>query len=70
MPAALAVVVIIYLTVKYAPIIGQKFEEPPLFLPLRVGPVEEGESVEFATRRRADARRHLPEGPDATAGPA
>jgi alpha-beta hydrolase superfamily lysophospholipase len=48
-PSALAVVLLIYLTVKYAPIIGQKFEEPPLFLPLRVEPVERGEPVAFAT---------------------
>jgi pimeloyl-ACP methyl ester carboxylesterase len=48
-PAALAVVLVIYLTVKYAPIIAQKFEEPPLFLPLRVAPEEQGEPVEFVT---------------------
>jgi pimeloyl-ACP methyl ester carboxylesterase len=48
-PAALAALIIIYLTVKYAPIIGRKFEDPPMFLPLRVRPVEEGESVEFVT---------------------
>jgi uncharacterized protein len=47
-PAALAVVAVIYLTIKYSPIIAQKFEEPPLFLPLRVGPIPEGESIEFA----------------------
>jgi uncharacterized protein len=48
-PAVVAVALIIYLTVKYAPIIGQKFEEPPLFLPLRVGPSERGEPVVFPT---------------------
>ena len=48
-PAALAVLIITYLTVKYAPIIAQRFEEPPLFLPLRVGRIKEGEPVEFAT---------------------
>jgi pimeloyl-ACP methyl ester carboxylesterase len=46
-PTALAVVLLIYLTVKYAPIIGLRFEEPPLFLPLRVEPAERGEAVEF-----------------------
>jgi alpha-beta hydrolase superfamily lysophospholipase len=48
-PAVAAVVLLIYLTVKYAPIIRQKFEEPPLFLPLRVGPSERGEPVAFPT---------------------
>src|SRR5262249_60322973 len=48
-PAILGVVLLIYLTVRYAPIIGQKFEEPPLFLPLRVGPSERGEPVSFPT---------------------
>jgi pimeloyl-ACP methyl ester carboxylesterase len=46
-PAGLAVVTLIYLVIKYAPIIGQKFEEPPLFLPLRVEPSERGEPVAF-----------------------
>jgi uncharacterized protein len=49
-PSALAVAVLTYLCVKYAPIIGQRFEEPPLFLPLRVAAEERGEPVEFATR--------------------
>jgi pimeloyl-ACP methyl ester carboxylesterase len=48
-PLGLAIVLLIYLMVKYAPIIGQKFEEPPLFLPLRVGPAARGEAVEFRT---------------------
>lgn len=47
-PATIAVVIFIYLTVKYSPIIGAKFEDPPMFLPLRVAPIAEGESVEFA----------------------
>lgn len=46
-PAVLAVVLLIYLTVRYAPIIGQRFEEPPLFVPLRVPSVAEGETVAF-----------------------
>jgi pimeloyl-ACP methyl ester carboxylesterase len=49
LPALLGITWVVYLTIKYAPIIGQKFEEPPLFLPLRVVPAERGESVEFAT---------------------
>src|SRR5262249_31607902 len=48
-PALLALVVLLRLTIKYAPIIGQKFEDRPLFLPLRVSPVETGQLVEFPT---------------------
>ena len=63
-PAVLAVVLLVYLTVKYAPIIGQKFEEPPLFLPLRVAPSERGEPVAFPTRTGSTlAGTYLP-GPD------
>ncbi len=60
----------VYLTIKYAPIIGQKFEEPPLFLPLRVVPPEKGELVEFCDRGRAEARGQLPAGSDRRSGPA
>jgi pimeloyl-ACP methyl ester carboxylesterase len=49
LPAVLGIGVLIYLIIKFAPIIGQKFVEPPLFLPLRVVPLECGESVEFRT---------------------
>jgi alpha-beta hydrolase superfamily lysophospholipase len=49
LPSALAAVVMLYLTVKYAPIIRQRFEEPPLFVPLRVASQEWGELVEFTT---------------------
>jgi alpha-beta hydrolase superfamily lysophospholipase len=45
----LALVLLLRLTIKYAPIIGQKFEDRPLFLPLRVTPVETGQLVEFST---------------------
>jgi pimeloyl-ACP methyl ester carboxylesterase len=45
----LAALLLLRLTIKYAPIIGQKFEEPPFFLPLRVRPGEPGELVEFST---------------------
>jgi hypothetical protein len=51
-PALLALVVIARLIIVYGPIIGQKFEEQPFFLPLRVNPVEFGESVEFLTEDR------------------
>jgi uncharacterized protein len=49
LPSTVAVAVLIYLCVKYAPIIGARFEEPPLFVPLRVAAEERGEPVEFAT---------------------
>ncbi|HZW35102.1 MAG TPA: alpha/beta fold hydrolase [Isosphaeraceae bacterium] len=45
----LALVLLLRLTIKYAPIIGQKFEERPFFAPLRVSPVETGQLVEFST---------------------
>lgn len=48
-PAAVAVAIIVYLRIKYAPIIMHKFEDSPMFLPLRVEPAERGESVAFPT---------------------
>lgn len=39
-----------YVVVRYAPIVVRVFEENPMFLPLRVSPVEEGEEVRFRTR--------------------
>lgn len=47
-PSTILVAVVAYLRIKYAPIIRQKFEEPPMFLPLRVSPLERGEPVAFA----------------------
>ena len=49
LPTLLGVAFLVHMTVKYAPIIGEKFEEPPLFMPPRVTPVEKGEEVEFST---------------------
>ena len=46
-PALLAVVAIVYLTVKYSPVIARIFESQPLFMPLKVKAVDRGESVEF-----------------------
>src|SRR5439155_19846448 len=48
-PTLLGVVLLLRMLIKYAPIIGRKFEEPPLFLPLRLSPAELSESVEFFT---------------------
>ena len=39
-----------YAAVRYTPIIGRIFEEKPMFLPLRVPRVEEGDDVRFRTR--------------------
>jgi uncharacterized protein len=40
---------LIYVVVKYSPIVGRIFEEKPMFLPLRVAPVDGGEEVRFRT---------------------
>jgi uncharacterized protein len=39
--------VLAHITVKYTPVIGHHFQAQPVFLPLRVRAVDEGESVEF-----------------------
>lgn len=41
---------LVYAVIKYTPIIGRIFEEKPLFLPLRVPRLDEGEDVRFRTR--------------------
>ena len=42
---------LIYVAIRYSPIVGRVFEEKPLFLPLRVAPLEnDGEEVRFPTR--------------------
>ncbi|MDX2038683.1 MAG: alpha/beta fold hydrolase [Isosphaeraceae bacterium] len=40
---------LIYVAVRYAPIVGRIFEEKPLFLPLRVSPLVDVENVRFRT---------------------
>jgi uncharacterized protein len=47
-PALAGLIGLVYLTIKYTPVIGRNFEKQPLFMPLRVKPIEHGESVEFA----------------------
>jgi pimeloyl-ACP methyl ester carboxylesterase len=37
----------VYLIIWYTPIIGRVFEEKPMFLPLRLAPLNEGEEVRF-----------------------
>ena len=48
-PTLFGLAFLVYMTIKYGPIIGEKFEEPPLFMPPRVNPAERGEEVEFST---------------------
>ena len=46
-PLLMALAAVLYLTVKYSPVIARIFEAQPLFMPLKVKPVDRGESVEF-----------------------
>jgi uncharacterized protein len=48
-PILLALMAVVYLTVKYTPVINRIFQAQPLFMPLKETPVERGESVEFRT---------------------
>ena len=48
-PILLGLAAVIYLTVKYTPVIIRIFQAQPLFMPLKVTPVERGEEVEFET---------------------
>ena len=54
----------------YAPIIGRIFEAQPLFMPLRVSPCEQGESVEFTTEDGLRALRAVISGRGPTSRPA
>ncbi len=47
---ALFVAFLIYLVVRYTPIVGRVFEEKPMFFPLRISRADEGEDVTFASR--------------------
>jgi pimeloyl-ACP methyl ester carboxylesterase len=40
---------VVYLIIRYTPIISRIFEEKPMFLPLRLAPTGEGEEVRFKT---------------------
>jgi pimeloyl-ACP methyl ester carboxylesterase len=48
-PLGLVAAAVIYLTVKYTPVIGRIFQSQPLFMPLKLKPLERGETVEFVT---------------------
>ncbi len=43
-------VFVVYVIIRYSPIVARIFEEKPLFLPLRVKPPTDGEAVQFRTR--------------------
>ncbi len=58
-PALLALVAIVYLTIKYSPVIARIFEAQPLFMPLKVKPVDRGEAVEFNADDGVRLRRQL-----------
>ena len=47
---AMAVGFLTYVYFRYAPIVGRIFEEKPMFLPLRVSPIEGGEDARFRTK--------------------
>ncbi len=46
-PALLAVGAIVYLTVRFSPVIARIFETQPLLIPPKIKPVDRGETVEF-----------------------
>jgi len=45
-------VFMIYVILRYSPIVARIFEEKPMFLPLRVARTHDGEDVRFPTRRK------------------
>jgi pimeloyl-ACP methyl ester carboxylesterase len=46
-PLLMALGAVLYLTVKYSPVIARIFETQPFFMPLKVKPVDRGEPVDF-----------------------
>ena len=46
-PSLMALGAVLYLTIKYSPVITRIFEAQPFFVPLKVKPVDRGEPVEF-----------------------
>ena len=43
----LGLAAVVYMTIKYTPVIARHFQAQPVFLPLKVSPIELGETVEF-----------------------
>jgi pimeloyl-ACP methyl ester carboxylesterase len=48
-PLLLAFFAVLYLAVRYTPVVCQNFQAQPLFMPLKVSPLEDGEPVQFTT---------------------
>jgi pimeloyl-ACP methyl ester carboxylesterase len=48
--ALVGAALVLYLLIKYGPIVSRHFQRQPLFMPLRVPPVEASENVEFTTK--------------------
>jgi len=48
-PVLIGAVIVLYVVIKYTPLISRIFQAQPPFMPLRVCPVELGETVEFMT---------------------
>src|SRR5262249_12662581 len=47
--AAIVTLFVIYVTIKYSPLVSRHFETQPPFLPFGVSPDEQGEPIEFTT---------------------
>lgn len=48
-PVLVVLVFLVYAAIRYGPVIGRIFEVRPMFLPLRVTPEDQGETVSFTT---------------------
>ena len=57
----LLVAALLYVMVRYSPIVARIFEEKPMFLPLRVPRTHDGEDVRFPTLPKPNARGNLSE---------
>lgn len=49
MPPVLLLATVLYVVIRYTPVIGRIFEEKPVFFPMRAEPVDDGEEVAFRT---------------------
>jgi len=54
LPLALIAAFMVYVIIRYSPIVARIFEEKPMFLPLRVARTHDGEDVRFSTRNGLD----------------
>ena len=58
----LVVLFVVFVTIKYSPIVSRHFQHQPPFMPLRVSPGDAGETGRLHDRRRFAAQRQLPSG--------